>query len=173
MAYNGPPLYKDVVQPVEDPHTSIKTLTTILSSTCESPYPERQSLYWDRVQDDRNTTISLRFIISSMLPDCYESMCFSGTCILFKHNVWYKYNRVPLPILDGFCSAFPENYDNPVFAYGQRTPDSKIMRPTWGPSGADRTQVGPMLAPWTLLYGTSFILATMYDWFISSNMIIR
>ena len=31
------------------------------------------------------------------------------------------------------------------------------MEPTWGPSGADRTQVGPMLAPWTLLseYGIS------------------
>ena len=28
------------------------------------------------------------------------------------------------------------------------------MGPTWGPSGADRTQVGPMLAPWTLLCGT-------------------
>ena len=29
-----------------------------------------------------------------------------------------------------------------------------FMRPTWGPSGADRTQVGPMLlAPWTLLSG--------------------
>ena len=27
------------------------------------------------------------------------------------------------------------------------------MEPTWGPSGADRTQVGPMLAPWTLLSG--------------------
>ena len=27
------------------------------------------------------------------------------------------------------------------------------MGPTWGPSGADRTQVGPMLAPWTLLSG--------------------
>ena len=25
------------------------------------------------------------------------------------------------------------------------------MRPTWGPSGADRTQVDPMLAPWILL----------------------
>ena len=25
------------------------------------------------------------------------------------------------------------------------------MGPTWGPSGADRTQMGPMLAPWTLL----------------------
>ena len=28
-----------------------------------------------------------------------------------------------------------------------------IMGPTWGPSGADRTQVGPILAPWTLLSG--------------------
>ena len=35
------------------------------------------------------------------------------------------------------------------------------MGPTWGPSGADRTQVGPMLAPWTLLsgYWTSSLLA--------------
>ena len=29
-----------------------------------------------------------------------------------------------------------------------------FMGPTWGPAGADRTQVGPMLAPWTLLSGT-------------------
>ena len=27
------------------------------------------------------------------------------------------------------------------------------MGPTWGPSGADRTQVGPMLATWTLISG--------------------
>ena len=27
------------------------------------------------------------------------------------------------------------------------------MGPTWGPSGADRTQVDPMLAPWILLSG--------------------
>ena len=26
-------------------------------------------------------------------------------------------------------------------------PDSKVHGPTWGPSGADRTQVGPMLVP--------------------------
>ena len=30
---------------------------------------------------------------------------------------------------------------------------ARFMGPTWGPSGADRTQVGPMSAPWTLLYG--------------------
>ena len=28
---------------------------------------------------------------------------------------------------------------------------ARFMGPTWGPSGADRTQVGPMLGPWTLL----------------------
>ena len=32
---------------------------------------------------------------------------------------------------------------------------ARFMVPTWGPSGADRTQVGPMLAPWTLLSGTA------------------
>ena len=30
---------------------------------------------------------------------------------------------------------------------------ARFMRPTWGPSGADRSQVHPMLAPWTLLSG--------------------
>ena len=30
---------------------------------------------------------------------------------------------------------------------------ARFMGPTWGPSGADRTPVGPLLAPWTLLSG--------------------
>ena len=30
---------------------------------------------------------------------------------------------------------------------------ARFMGPTWGPSGADRTQVGLVLAPWTLLSG--------------------
>ena len=33
--------------------------------------------------------------------------------------------------------------------------DVTLMGPTWGPSGADRTQMGPILAPWILLSGTS------------------
>ena len=48
------------------------------------------------------------------------------------------------------------------FVWGVLTPfggfDSSLltrfMGNTWGPSGAERTQVGPMLAPWTLLSGT-------------------
>ena len=32
----------------------------------------------------------------------------------------------------------------------------KFMGPTWGPPGSCRPQIGPMLAPWTLLSGTAF-----------------
>ena len=37
--------------------------------------------------------------------------------------------------------------------YGITTLIARFMGPTRGPSGADRTQVGPMLALWTLLSG--------------------
>ena len=36
---------------------------------------------------------------------------------------------------------------------------ARCMGPTWGPSGADRTQVGPMLTPWALLSGLIGICA--------------
>ena len=34
---------------------------------------------------------------------------------------------------------------------------ARFMRPTWGLTGANRTQVGPMLASWTLLSGMAWI----------------
>ena len=37
---------------------------------------------------------------------------------------------------------------------------ARFMGPTWGPSGSDRAQVGPMLAPWTLLSGGSDVSLT-------------
>ena len=33
---------------------------------------------------------------------------------------------------------------------------SKFMGPTWGPPGSCRPQMGPMLAPWTLLSGYGY-----------------
>ena len=36
------------------------------------------------------------------------------------------------------------------------------MRPTWGPSGVNRTQVGPMLATWTLLSGYTICTLTWH-----------
>ena len=37
------------------------------------------------------------------------------------------------------------------------------MGTTWGPSGADRTQVAPMLAPWTLLSGTGVLTNSLLE----------
>ena len=39
------------------------------------------------------------------------------------------------------------------------------MGPTWGPSGADRTQVGPMLAPRTLLSGKVLTLSSQKEYY--------
>ena len=38
----------------------------------------------------------------------------------------------------------------------------RFMGPTWGPPGANRTQVGPMLAPWILLSGFGWILDKIF-----------
>ena len=62
----------------------------------------------------------------------------------------------------------------------------RFMGPTWGPYGADRTQVGPMLALWTLLSGrllhnfessSNSIMTcfTLYMWYImrSSSQVLN
>ena len=38
-----------------------------------------------------------------------------------------------------------------IFCWSRVSQIAKFMGPTWGPSGADRSQVGPMWTPWTLL----------------------
>ena len=39
---------------------------------------------------------------------------------------------------------------------------ARLMGPTWGPSGADRTHVGPMWAPWTLLSWCTLLAVLLY-----------
>ena len=46
---------------------------------------------------------------------------------------------------------------------------ASFMGPTRGPSGADRTQVGPMLAPWTLLSGWVFRWYEAFDSSLITN----
>ena len=49
---------------------------------------------------------------------------------------------------------------------------TRFMGPIWGPSGSDRTQVGPMLAPWTLLSGLVFSVHFV-DWNLVSRVTIE
>ena len=46
-----------------------------------------------------------------------------------------------------------------VFYYASANPIAKFMGPTRGPPGSCRPQMGPMLAPWTLLSGYCKLLA--------------
>ena len=43
------------------------------------------------------------------------------------------------------------------------SPDSKVPGPTWGPPGSCGPQMGPMMAPWTLLSGSMYSLAMLGD----------
>ena len=47
-----------------------------------------------------------------------------------------------------------------------------FMGPSWGPSGADRTQVGPMLAPWTLLSGVIYSSMDSIIWKLSWHTLL-
>ena len=51
---------------------------------------------------------------------------------------------------------------------GPLTLITRFMGPIWGPSGADRTQMGPMLAPWTLLSG---LLCLTFYWLLQKGQI--
>ena len=50
---------------------------------------------------------------------------------------------------------------------------ARSMGPTWDPSGADRTQVGPKLAPWTLLSGTGWIFSVEKFMVLSETVVVQ
>ena len=61
-----------------------------------------------------------------------------------SRSLWRQYNEYP-HFTRQWVSARMYTMETSLIA--------RFMGPTWGPSGADRTQVGPMLAPWSLLSG--------------------
>ena len=61
------------------------------------------------------------------------------------------------PVVDEYPSATGQQCFSTGMLELKETLIVRFMGPTWGPSGADRTQVGPMLAPWTLLSGPVYL----------------
>ena len=49
---------------------------------------------------------------------------------------------------------------------------ARFMWPTWGPAGANRAQVCPMLVPWTLLSRMSLKYHWTYQWWCISTLLI-
>ena len=73
---------------------------------------------------------------------------------LLAEMFWWIINRRKITCLSVSCSGIA---DDGLCMHLEGCPDSKVMGPSWGPSGADRTQMGPMLAPWILLSGCTLI----------------
>ena len=70
-----------------------------------------------------------------------SSICVS-CAVQSRYNFWSMFNIC-------HCQTVSVCYINSVWD----SLTARFMGPTWGPSGADMTQVGLMLAPWTLLSG--------------------
>ena len=98
-------------------------------------------------------------------------------CLFVKHKglfVW-KHEAMYFFLFPNRCqvksvisSLFPGHEGGQTFSAHSpichsvvvKTLIARFMRPTWGPSGANRTQVGPMLAPWTI-WGVLFVFTTL------------
>ena len=73
--------------------------------------------------------------------------------------------RITQRMSHGYVSRLRcDNIDN-VASLGKISLIARFMGPTWGPSGADRTQAGPMLAPWTLLSGMLPPDTSLWIWY--------
>ena len=89
--------------------------------------------------------------ISSTAINFVQQTCFMPQCRVVAvrwdgHKCW-------MPICDASRNHLPQI----------STLIARFMGPTWGPSGANRTQVGPMLAPLILLYGDAFVFSEIRE----------
>ena len=65
----------------------------------------------------------------------------------------HTYIMAVTPMVGEARSQGISSYGTDLHPLGYTALIARFMGPTWGPSGATRTQVGPMLAPWVLLSG--------------------
>ena len=88
-------------------------------------------------------------VVYSHAPVKY-SQPYKKFCRLFWIFIWKR------AVLSMCCSNLRQHcltgrHDDTIFIHMATSLIARSMGPTWGPSRADRIQVGPMLAPWTLL----------------------
>ena len=104
------------------------------------------------------------YIVTGSCWHCDDKICFqyiytrlalrglthSGLGTPYAHRFWSTFDQVM-----AFCQTTSGQITRTILI-------ARFMRPTWGPSGADRTQVGPMLAPWTLQSGQCWHMIKHY-----------
>ena len=113
----------------------------------------------------QDTSIPYGWVMECLLrkQDLFITPVIRVLCtVLYRAVLWYDspvlYSFTPITTcLEMWCIEISFTWNNKFWWVGKGdTVPSLIARfvgPTWGPPGADRTQEGPMLAPWTLLSG--------------------
>ena len=88
------------------------------------------------------------FLLKKSWDDCQDHFL----CYVSSHQSWLVMSWRGITAI---CAVSQGYHFSPMPASLRyaTSPIARFMGPTWGPPGADRTQVGPMLATWTLLYG--------------------
>ena len=79
-----------------------------------------------------------------------------------NRNIWWNIvwqNTLAKSMITQFYASW---FSDAVYRHNSATQIAKFMGPTWGPPGSCRTQMGPTLAPWTLLSGKAI---TNQCWF--------
>ena len=115
-------------------HMSVITSPTTGNSTVFQPFVQVN------IKENIVTAIYVAWVVAGGFPSQRGSKIFPCHDVIM---IWFVPYIVPV-VLDR------------VHIGGMRSLIARFVGPTWGPSGADRVQVGPMLAPWTLLSGMSF-----------------
>ena len=109
-------------------------------STCYFIY------WWCNLILERDV-FNTKLIITRSVEYCRHLIRPGMICLLYS----WAAEQVKCWIIPGANPNFLENAVAPHhFSISLIT---RFVGPAWGPSGADSTQVGPMLAPWTLLSG--------------------
>ena len=80
-----------------------------------------------------------------------ESLCWDDTFKIKWHTL------IEFQMYQFLQRGWPSTVHAKRFSVSSKS-RNVFMGPTWGPSGAERTQVGPMLTPWILLSGLSLML---------------
>ena len=104
------------------------------------------------------SNIPSKLILSNIVSFWKTTASIMTYAWLVKYMPKIMHTRFMLPCIfckvgtSWFCPCMLEGYSTSTRTIVASL-ISGFMGPTWGPSGADRTQVSPMLAPWTLLSG--------------------
>ena len=79
--------------------------------------------------------------------------CDGWPCVMIQGLSHRTLGKVTFILKISYLDIFLRYMAKDYHWKGMETLITRFLGPTWGPSGADRTQVGPMLAPWTLSSG--------------------